>query len=225
MITTRFLFILLLLLNTLFFAASRGWLDLGSSEEPGRVSIELHPEYVKILGQTPPPKITQIDTQVSPDSLSEPEPEPEPKPVCLAWSGLSTAQNNKLTSLFSAEGIRVVARDVQVASSWRVRVPPLPTREAAEILIDNMIELGLEKSDVQIEETGENKYVIVIGETFRNRQSVERYFETIKAKGINASIETRNTPERRVEATVAIKKAEALLQGQPFAKRYKPCSS
>jgi len=110
-------------------------------------------------------------------------------------------------------------------SSWRVRVPPLPTREAAEILTDNMAELGVEKSAVQIEEVGNNKFAIVIGESFRSRQGAERYLETIKAKGVSAGIEARNISERRVEATVGKKKAEDLLNGQPFAKRYKSCSS
>ncbi len=217
MTTIRFLFILFLLLNILFFAALHGWLGFGSSGEPGKVSIELNPERIKILGPTPPPEIAQVDIQVLPDQGSE-------QPVCLAWSGLNAAQIAKLTSLFSAAGIQATARDVQVLSSWRVRVPPLPTREAAEILTENMDELGVDKSAVQIEEVGGNKFAIVLGEPFKTRQGAERYLEGIKAKGINADIEARNAPERRVEATVGIKQAETLLSGQPFAKRYKPCS-
>jgi len=217
MTTIRFLFILFLLLNILFFAALRGWLGFGSPGEPGRVAIELNPERIRILGPTPPPEIAQVDIQVLPDQVSE-------QPVCLAWSGLNAAQNTKLISLFSAAGIQATARDVQVASSWRVRAPPLPTREAAEILVENMDE-GVDRSAIQIEEAGGNKFAIVFGEPFRTRQAAERYLETLKEKGINASIEGRNAPERRVEATVDVKKAETLLSGQPFAKRYKPCTS
>ncbi|MDR2880792.1 MAG: hypothetical protein LBV29_02680 [Azoarcus sp.] len=219
MTTTRFLFILFLLLNFLFLAALRGWFGLGPSEEPGRVSIELHPEYIKVLGPTPPPEIVQIIS-----TQDAPPPNESEQAVCLVWSGLSPAQNNKLISLFSAANIQTTTRDVQVASSWRVRVPPLPTREAAEILADNMTELGVEKDDIHIEEAGGGKFAIVLGSPFRNRQSAERYLETVKSKGINASIDTRNTPERRIESTVTISQAETLLAGQPFARRHRRCT-
>ncbi|MCL2590798.1 MAG: hypothetical protein FWD67_07940 [Betaproteobacteria bacterium] len=218
MTTTRFLFILLLLLNILFFAASRGWFGLGSSRELGSVPVALYPERVKILGHTPPPGTEQAD---APPPLSAPE-----QPVCLAWDGLSAAQNTKLISLFSAADIQAVARDVQAITTWRVvRVPPLPTQEAAEILVDNMVELGVKKDSIQIEETGDKKFLIVLGETFKNRKGAERHLDAMKTKGVNASIESRSTSERQVEATVSVKKAEALLDGQPFAKRYRPCSS
>jgi|GEM_PF-1371298 len=223
MTTTRFLFIVFALLNILFFAAARGWLDFSSSGSTARGSIELYPERIKILGQTPLPETEQADLQATP---APPPPVPESPPVCLAWSGLSAAQNTKLISLFSAAGIRAVARDIQSATSWRVRIPPLPTREAAEILADNMAALGVEKSTVRIEEAGSNGFSIVFGEAFRTRQSAERYLDTVKAKGVhNASLEARNASERRVEATVSIQKVDSVLEGQPFAKRHKPCSS
>jgi len=222
MTTTRFLFILFLLLNLLFFAALRGWLGFGSSGESDTIAIELNPERVKILGPAPPPEIAQTDAQVPADT----PPEESERPVCLAWSGLTAAQNTKLIALFSAAGIQAAARDVQAVSSWRVRVPPLPTREAAEILVENMDESGMDKSTVRIEEAGGDKFAIVLGESFRTRQAAERYLETAKANGfINAVVEPRNTSERRVEVTVDVKKAETLLSGQPFAKRHKPCSS
>jgi hypothetical protein len=223
MTTTRFLFILFALLNILFFAVARGWLDLGSSAESNKIAIELSPERIKILGRTPPPEAVQAEEQIS--STASSMDTVESAATCLAWSGLSAAQNNKLISLFTAADIQSTARDVQVATSWRVvRSPPLHTNEAAEILADNMVELGVEKSSIQIEETGDNKFLIVLGESFRNRRGAERHLETMNARGVNASIETRNTAERRIEVTVSKEKAEAVLNGQPFAKRYKPCS-
>jgi cell division septation protein DedD len=105
-----------------------------------------------------------------------------------------------------------------------VNVQPMVTHEAAEVLADNMIELGVEKESIQIEETGDGKFLIVLSGSFKNKKSAERNLETINAKGVNASIEARNTSERRVEATVSKEKAESLLSGQSFAKRYKPCS-
>ncbi|MCL2644371.1 MAG: hypothetical protein FWD51_02820 [Betaproteobacteria bacterium] len=223
MTTTRFLFILFLLLNILFFSASRGWLGLGPSGDAGRISVELYPERIKILGHTPPPGSTSADD----NGASSSTPEAPEQPVCLAWSGLNAAQINKLISLFASADIQAAAREVQAAALWRVvRVPSLLTQEAAEILADNMVvDLGVERNSIQIEETVDKKFLIVLGETFRNRRGAERQLEAMSAKGVNASIESRNNTERRVEATVSVKKAEALLEGQPYAKRHKPCLS
>ncbi|MDR2014602.1 MAG: hypothetical protein LBP99_03135 [Azoarcus sp.] len=225
MTTTRFLFILFALLNVLFFAATHGWLGFGPSVESGKIAIELNPERINILGHTPPPETAQTGDTFPSVAPANTTTATEPSVACLAWSGLSPVQNNKLISLFSTANIQTTTRDVQVASTWRVvRTPPLGTNEAAEILADNMVELGVEKNSIQIEETGDNKFLIVLGEPFRNRKGAERHLETMNAKGINASIEPRNTTERRIEATVSKEKAEAVLSGQSFAKRHKPCS-
>ena len=216
MTTTRFLLILFLLLNLLFLSASRGWLGLGSSRGADRVPIELYPERVKILGHTPPPGTEQAESS-SPDASE--------KAVCLVWTDLNAAQSSKLISLFSAAEIQAIAKDAQVAASWRVvRVPSLLTQEAAEILADNMVDLGVERNSIQIEETRDKKFLIVLSEAFKSRRDAERHLEAMRGKGVNVSIESRNSTERRVEATVSAKKAETLLEGQPFAKRYKPCS-
>jgi hypothetical protein len=219
MTTTRFLFILFVLLNTVFFAASRVW--IGFSSPANSANIELNPERIKIIGHTPPPKIAQVDTQDASDVSTEAA---EPAATCLAWSGLSATQNNKLISLFSAADIQTTTRDTQAASSWRVvRTLPLHTNEAAEILADNMVELGVERDSIQIEETSDNKFLIVLSAPFRDRGAATRHLEAMNARGVNASIETRNTTERRIEATVSKEKAESVLSGQPFARRHVPC--
>lgn len=219
MTTIRFLFILFTLLNVLLFAAARDWLNLDPSERTGRIAVELHPEHIKVLGPTPPP-----DT-----APSTPVPALENtagRAACLAWSGLSAAQNNKLISLFTAAGIQTASKDVQVAASWRVvRLPTMLTHEAAEILADNMVVLGVEKSSIKIEETEDKKFLIVLSEPSRNRRDTERHLAAVKAKGVDANIEPLNVSERRIEATVSKEKAETVLKGQPFAKRHNPCSA
>ncbi|MDR2924911.1 MAG: hypothetical protein LBU76_03025 [Azoarcus sp.] len=221
MTTIRFLFILFALLNVLLFAAARNWLDLGSSEGTGRIAVELHPEHIKVLGPTPPP-----DATPAPSVAARPPENGAAQAACLAWSGLTAAQNSKLISLFSAAGIRATAKDVQVAAAWRVvRLPTMLTHEAAEILADNMIVLGVERSSIKIEETEDSKFLIVLSEPSRNKRDTERHLASVKAKGVDASIEPLNAAERRVEAAVSKEKAETVLKGQPFAKRHKPCSA
>ena len=203
MTTIRFLFILLLLLNALTFIALRGWFGLGQLAEPEKAPGPLYPERVKI-GPAPPPV---VDPQ-----------------VCLAWSGLSAAHNTKLIALLAAEGIQATTRDTPATTTWKVRIPPLPTREAAEILLNNMLTQGFDRNSLSIEETG-NGFGISLG-LFRDRPGAVRYLETVKTRGVyNADIESRSGSERRVEATASTTKVDAILTGQPFAKRYKPCPS
>jgi hypothetical protein len=218
MTTTRFFFILFVLLNVLSFAALRGWLDFLSGES-GEAHTQINPERITIIGHTPPPETVQADGSTAP-----PQTPPESPPACLAWSGLTPAQNNKLISLFSAAGIQAVTRETQVTAAWRVvRVPPMITYEAAEILTANIRDLGVERESIKIEETADKKFLIVLGED-RNRRRAESILASMSARGINAGIEPRNATERRVEVSVSKEKAEALLAGQSFAKRYKPCT-
>ncbi|MDR0700807.1 MAG: hypothetical protein LBF61_00090 [Azoarcus sp.] len=219
MTTLRFLFILFLLLNILIFAAARGWLGFTpqpDKTDPERINRQVHPERIKVLSQMPPK---------APTAATEAPPPPPPAQVqtCLAWSGLSASQNNRLLSLFRAAGIQARTRDIEIPAAWKVRLPPLPTREAAEILADSLVDLGIEKETLLVEETGPRKFAISLG-VFANKANATRYLETIKAKGLhNAEIETRSTSEHHIEATTVLATAEAILVGQSFAKRHRPC--
>ncbi|MDR2092633.1 MAG: hypothetical protein LBP58_04870 [Azoarcus sp.] len=222
MTTLRFLFILFLLLNILIFAAARGWLGFTpqpDKTDPERINRQVHPDRIKVLSQTPP----KVPTAAPEAPSLPPPPPPPPAQTCLAWGGLSASQNNRLLSLFRAAGIQAKTRDVEIPAAWKVRLPPLPTREAAEILADSLVDLGIEKETLLVEETGPRKFAISLG-VFANKANATRYLETIKAKGLhNAEIETRSTSERYIEATTIPATAEAILVGQSFAKRHKPC--
>jgi hypothetical protein len=238
MTTLRFLSILFLLLNVLIFVATRGWHGIDrwpDVTEPERAAQQIHPERITVLGQTPPASAPPVAIEITqrPQQPEQPAPAAPPAPVappqpppkiCLSWSGLNASQGNRLVSLLRAAGIQAKARNIEAPAAWKVRVPPLPTREAAEILADNIVNnLGIAQDGVMVEEAGAKKYVISLG-VFSNRGNATRHLEEVKARGVhNAEIEARNAVERHIEATVAPAKAEAALAGQPFARLYKPC--
>ncbi|MDR0563678.1 MAG: hypothetical protein LBG78_01915 [Azoarcus sp.] len=228
--TARFLFILFALLNIVIFAVARGWTGGGQTDDSlatmtKRVSI--YPERIRIVKPEPAQTASQTPerrTTASPP-VSAPPPPPSAQPVCMMWNGLGTAQTNKLISLLSSAGIQVATKESQTPSAWQVRIPPLASREAAEILVDNMTRLGIDKNTSRIEDSGNNKFVILINEPFKNQVEAYRYLETVKARGVhNAEIETRSVVDRQVKATASINRIDATLAGQPFAKRYKPCT-
>lgn len=232
MTTLRFLSILFLLLNVLIFAAMRGWHGTDrrpDATEPERAAQQIHPERITVLGQTPPASAPPAAIEIAqrprqPEQPAPPAPPQAPAKICLSWSGLNASQGNRLISLLRAAGIQAKARNIEAPTAWKVRVPPLPTREAAEILADNIINnLGIAKDGVMIEEAGGKKYAISLG-VFGNRGNAARRLEEVKARGVhNAEIEARNVTERHIEATAAPAKAEAALAGQAFARLYKPC--
>ncbi|MDR1463060.1 MAG: hypothetical protein LBI68_08005 [Azoarcus sp.] len=224
MTTLRFLSILFLLLNILVFAAARGWLGFAQqpyNTDPERVKQQVHPDRIKVLGQTQPDQSSA--TPKAPPAAMPEAPPPPPAQTCLAWSGLNASQNNRLLSLFRAAGIQAKERDIETQAAWKVRLPPLPTREAAEILTDSLADLGIERTSLLIEEASPRKFAISLG-VFSNKANATRYLETVKSKGLhNAEIEVRSTSERHIEATTVPATAEAVLAGQVFAKRHKPC--
>ncbi|MDR3214168.1 MAG: hypothetical protein LBT71_09685 [Azoarcus sp.] len=224
MTTLRFLFILFLLLDILAFAAARGWLGLAprpDETDPERATRQIYPERIKVLGQTPQSPSATIAVSQPPQPPAAPQAQQQAK-ICLSWSGLSTAQGNRLTALLRTAGIQTKTRDIETPTSWKVRTPPLPTREAAEILAGNIVELGIAQETLLIEETSAKKYAISLG-VFSNRANAMRHLENVRTKGVNADIEVRNAVERHIEAIAAPAKAEAALTGQPYVKHYKPC--
>jgi hypothetical protein len=229
--TLRFLFILFLLLDVLAFAASRGMFSdddpRPGATTPNRADKQIRPDNIQILGQTPvaPPPVVTINLSPAPPAgTTTPPPAPAPEaPECMAWSDLSTAQNNRLVTLLAAANIKAVARDVEGPPAWRVRIPALPSRAAAEQMVPDLIARDIDPDSILIESSGPNQSSITLG-YFDNKADARRRLDAMKAKGIpNIQIEARNASERRIEATASPAAAEAALAGQPFATQHRPC--
>ncbi|MDR3086964.1 MAG: hypothetical protein LBU45_03320 [Azoarcus sp.] len=213
--TSRFFIILFLVLDVLAFVAVRGFGGdtLPDKTEPARAIQQIHPDYIKILDEA---RLRALERP------------------CLAWSGLTPPQSNKLLSLLNTAGIQAAARDVQRPPAWKVRIPPLPTREAAEILAENMASFGIGADSFSIEEVPPGtvqgrgippgKFAIVFGQ-FENPVDAANHLETVKARGVpNAGIEEiRSTTERQIQAVATADKLAPVLAGQPFATLYKAC--
>lgn len=79
MTTPRFLFILLVVLNALAFAAIKGW--LGSAAPPGepeRISNQLHPEQIRLIvaGSDDPPSSPEPATETAAEAVAASPSEP-----------------------------------------------------------------------------------------------------------------------------------------------------
>jgi len=215
----HFPLVLLAVANMLALIAAFG-LGLGQepdkeSAEPDRVANQIRPDAIEILGQTPTPGFVSAALAQAPDGG---------EPVCLAWSGLGEIQDKRLLALLAAANIESREGNATVPAAWTVRTTrAVPTREASDILADTMTYLGVERNRLKSEEISPRKFVVVLNE-LESQLEAEAFLGTVKARGLQeAEIVPRMVLEHRIEATLSPARAEALLAGQPFAKRHEPC--
>ncbi|MDR0717236.1 MAG: SPOR domain-containing protein [Azoarcus sp.] len=231
MTTLRFFAIFLVLLNVLVFAAAHGW--FGSDQrpdatEPERLDRQLYPDHIKILGRTAPPDAEPAIIQIAP-----PAPAPSSSPraaasgarTCVVWSGLDKAQIDRLLALLASAGLDANTRDVETPVLWNVRIPPLPSREAARNLERSLRAMGITGKDIFVQESSPNQYAISLG-LFKTKQNATRHLGTLRDMGVkNVGIEERTVTESRVEVMASAEELDAALAGHAFARRYRPCQS
>lgn len=249
MTTLRFLIILLVLLNLLAFAAVKGWLGFEPPRgEPERITNQLHPERIRMVGEpaasrppaqtTPPPPAPPsqpppalpaplVAEPGTPAQAVTPAPAPAPAPVadsvCVYWSGLNASDADRLTALLVAAGADPRQSSAEAPSSWWVRIPPQGSREAAERRVRELRAQGVADLFI-VQDPGPNQFAISLG-LFKTEASSNQHLAQLRAKGVRgAGVSTRGSVEYRVEVTAGTSELEAALADEPLASRRTPCS-
>lgn len=243
MTTLRFVLILLLLLNALAFAAIKGWLGFVPPRgEPERITNQLHPDRIKLLGaNTPasdtssaPAPATPVPSSVvaaAPPAENEQQREPEqlaatPVPPsdtqCFFWSGLNASDADRLTALLTAGGLIPRQSSVEVPTSWWVRIPPQGSREEAERRVRELRAQGI--TDLYIvPDAGPNQFAISLG-LFKTEASSNQHLAQLRAKGVRgAGIAVRDTLEYRLEVNAEHVGLTSTIAGDPLAQRHASC--
>ncbi|MCK9259219.1 MAG: SPOR domain-containing protein [Azoarcus sp.] len=208
MTTLRFLFILLVILNALAFGALKGWFGFAPpAGEPERITNQLHPDRIKMLTPTSAPEDkAATETPAAPEPAPPPDvvaPPQEPPPVaaaliCRAWSGLNASDADRLSARLAAAGMTPRQRSVEVPSSWWVRIPPQPNRDAADRQARALRAKGVDDLFI-VQEAGPNQFAISLG-LFKTEASSRLHLSQLRAKGVRgAGIATRTTIEYRIE--------------------------
>ncbi|AWI78675.1 MAG: SPOR domain-containing protein [Betaproteobacteria bacterium HGW-Betaproteobacteria-13] len=209
MTTLRFLFILLVILNALAFGALKGWFGFAApAGEPERITNQLHPDRIKLLAPTstrdnnaaiephPAPEPTTLPDEVAPQQ--EPVPTAAAVLICQAWSGLNASDADRLSARLTASGMTPRQRSTEVPTSWWVRIPPQPNRDAAERQVRALRAKGIDDLFI-VQEAGPNQYAISLG-LFKTEASSNVHLSQLRAKGVRgAGIATRSTVEYRIE--------------------------
>lgn len=232
MTTLRFLLILLLLLNALAFGAIKGWFGFAPPQgEPERVTNQLYPERIKLLNApvsvtAAEPSPPSAEKAPAPEAVSAPAPtEVERTPVemfCLAWTGLDSNEAQQVGSRLADANLKPVQRRVEKPSSWWVRIPPLPNRDAADRKARELRAQGVTDLFI-VQEAGPNQFAISLG-LFKTESSSNQHLAEMKAKGVRgASIAVRTTAEYVVEVRAEQSALDAVIAADPFPRNRSEC--
>lgn len=209
MAVSRLLFILLLIVNLLVFAAGQGWLGVRPPVgEPERLAHQLHPERIRFAGDTtvppsPEPAVAAVAEAAQPAQAEETQnPTPPPAQVCVAWSGLAGDEANRLLERLRAAGMDTRRSTTEVPSAWWVRLPPQGGREQAERKLKELRALGVTDFFI-VQDAGPNQFAISLG-LFKTETAANQQLAQLRAKGVrSAGIATRSTQQHRIEAEAA----------------------
>ncbi len=203
MFMLRFLFILLLILNGLAFAAVYGWLELPAQQgEPERIRNQLNPERIRLLardGRDLPVIADPVQSTKPPESTTTAAAD---SAICVAWSALSTDDADKLESRLVAAGLSPRRSSTETpGTTWWVRVPPQGSRDLAERKAKELRGLGI--SDLFIvQEAGPNQFAISLG-IFKTEAAANQLLNQLRTRGVrSASVEMRGSgAQYRIEVT------------------------
>jgi hypothetical protein len=214
----RVLFLVLLLLNLLAFAFSRGWLGTPTPEgEPERLTNQLNPERI-VLRPAEAPRAEEAKPK-PPEPAAAPEPSPAPvaapaneakapaakaangqDEACVALTGLTEAQADSLAQNLRAAtaAVRATHETGTAPSSWWVHIPANGGKEAAERRVAELRSLGIEDLFI-MQDPGPNQYAVSLG-LFKSEAKAQQHLAMLQNKRVRtAAIAARNTVVHRVE--------------------------
>lgn len=224
MVLTRFLLILLAVLNLLVLAASLGWLGSAPpSGEPGRLANQLHPEQLRFVTGNAADPVASAATTSTPAAADAPQPAPTAAPTaaappaeapalppvaaaqpkaCLAWQGLSNEEANGLEARLKSAGADIRRTSVEAPSAWWVRMPPQGSREQAERKVKELKARGVTDYFV-VQDPGPNQFAISLG-LFKTEAAASQQLAQLRTKGVRtAGIAPRMGAQYRIEATAS----------------------
>jgi len=201
MATLRLSLIVVVLLNLLVLAANAGWLgETTSRGEPERLSNQLHPERIMLLGD-----IQSYLAQHSP-AMAEGEPPPKlasekldtaltPTPTCIAFTDVSEDIALAIEDMEQDDNeLSITKEQLSPAEDWWVRVEPSPDRQTAERRADQLSEKGVRDLYI-IRAPGPDLNAISLG-LFRTQERAERHLSDLHSLGVEGALVRPRIPAR-----------------------------
>jgi hypothetical protein len=205
--SVKILVFLLVLANLLFYAFSQGVFGHADNPDAARVQQQINPEGLRIVARDEAPAAPVPETPPPAPAV----PAPEAAPLCLAWSGLSAVEAERLAALFgerfAAYAVAYPANEAggTDGKSWWVYMPPLADRAAAERKTAELRALGVR--DYFILPDGLNRFAISLG-IFSSEKAAREYLGELQGKGVR-SARVGPRPDKAGRVTLELRGAQA----------------
>lgn len=179
----RAIFLLLVLVNLLFFAWGQGYFRADEEgHEPQRLASQLAPEKLLVTDTAPPPVALPVTEN-----------------TCRMISGLSLEDAQRLHERLSALAFAI--QPVEVPPGHWVFLPPAPSKAAAEKKLADLKRRGIANYFLVLDE-GIDKLAISLG-MFNNQKAAEEYLHVLAGKGIkSAMMQLRRRPAEKAQLEV-----------------------
>lgn len=202
--TFQLLLLANLVLAGLWLSPGLGLNLLGSGgREPERLDTQLHPEQVRLLGETSAPA-SVVAALAQPDVSAQPvpaaaEPVSGAAPACVEWPSLAAEQVAAVNAAVRNAGDGLTLREEALPGtrSYWVNIPPQGGRAGAEKRIAELRQLGYQDIFL-VKDEGPDQWAVSLG-LYRNEAAANRFFEGLQKKSVRtAKITVRENASSRI---------------------------
>jgi len=192
----RIVFFLLLLANLAFFA----WTYLGAgraSDEPQLIEQQLNPQEIRLLASE---QVAKLAAERAKQAAERPKTPPKP-PVaaCLELGGFNPGDVAQVQKALEPLGLgaRLTQRRAEEVASYWVFIPPLRSRQSANLKATELRKLGVEDFFV-VQEDPKLRFAISLG-VFKTEEAANSRLAELQKKGVRtARVGSRETSVQKV---------------------------
>ena len=198
---------LLALANLLFFAFAQGYFGRPDNPDAIRLQKQINPERIVVVGRGEPPGEKSAEKPAADENGKAPveakpaaeaakpagEPAktveaPKAAEACVAWSGLATAEADRLAALLGEkfDDFKLARRSMPVAGgAWWVSIPPLANKAEADKKAGELRKLGVTDFFI-IHDAGPDRWAISLG-VFSTENGARERLAALKEKGVRSA--------------------------------------
>lgn len=177
---------LLVAANLVFFAWTQGFLVQNENPDAVRLTQQVAAEKLTVLSKDEPPAAARQEKQDKQSKAEKDKPRPVPE-KCLAWSGLTVTDADKLEDVLGSRfaALTRTRHTVPESSSWWVFIPPQANKADADKKAGELKRMGAPEFFV-IQDAGPNRWAISLG-IFSSESAAEERLEILKGKGVRSA--------------------------------------
>jgi len=181
----RTVFLLVVLVNVLFFAWARYVAPPEAAADPQPLARQIEPKKLKVIA---PADLPPVAARPAPMVLK-----------CLEWGSFTLADAPQAQAALEPLqlGARLAQRRTEESAGWWVFIPPQGSRPAAQKKAAELKALAVDDYFV-VQDDGPYRWALSLG-VFRSEEAAEARLAALRAQGVrSAQVGPRETPVSKV---------------------------